>query len=294
MAPAINLDQSDAREYGAYYEPTSPEGADPGYEYFQPTGATVSVWSADIQHGGPPTGLLVRTMENAVGAADGQAFSRVTMDILGPVGLGVNRVRVFQPRPGRQISQIAAELDVLAPNGTWRTAARAVAWRLKTGDSSAIAKTPHPPLPASPEELPRMVGFPEIDGVSVAWGKVGFIGTVEIAGQSGRNGDTPAVWLRPLLPLVAGEETSDLASAFTVIDVANGLGAMLDPREWSWMNTDTTVHLVAPPSGPWIGIDSSMAGGSRGYGASFADLYDANGFLGRSAQTVLLTPSTAR
>lgn len=273
----------------AYYLPiAAPDGDDPSYEYFQPTPATVSVWSPALQHGGPPTGLLVRAMQGAVDSADGQAFSRVTMEILGAIGMNVNRVRTSVPRPGRQISQVSAELEERQADGSYRVVGRAVAWRLRTSDSSPIESLPQAPLPIAPTDLPTGIGFPKIDGVAVPWGVVGFIGTVEVSAQPGRNGENPAVWIRPLLPLVQGEETSALASAFTVIDVANGVGSRLDPLQWSWMNTDTTVHLVAQPRGEWIGLDSATASGADGYGASFADLYDAVGFLGRSAQTVLL------
>lgn len=293
-APALSpADLAEARRCGAYYEPiAAPAGDDPGYEYFQPTPATVSVWSPDLQHGGPPTGLLVRAMENLVGgpdASDGLAFTRVTMEILGAIGLDVNRVRAWVPRPGRQIAQVAAELAARQPDGSYRVVGRAVAWRLRMSDTAAVQRLPLDALPAGPHDLPHALGFPNIDGVAVPWGRVGFIGTIEVAGLAGRNGPTPAIWLRPLLPLVAGATTSPLASAFTVIDVANGVGSVINPLEWSWMNTDTTVHLTGLPAGDWIGIDSAMAAGSRGYGASFADLYDENGFLGRSAQTVLLT-----
>ncbi|MFT4199663.1 thioesterase family protein [Gordonia sp. (in: high G+C Gram-positive bacteria)] len=285
----------DAPEYTAYFEPIEPpEGDDPSYEYFQPTVAVVSVWSPQIQHGGPPTGLLVRAMENAVDPADGQRFTRVTMEILGAVGLGVNRVRTTIPRPGRQISQVAAELEVRGEDGTYRCAARTTAWRLLASDSSDIEDLPQPPLPKGPDELPQNVGFPESVEIPEAWRHMGFIGTVTAAAQPGRLRGSSAVWLRPNLPLVAGETTSDLAAAFTVIDVANGLGAGLNPVEWSWMNTDTTVHLVRQPTGGWTGIDSKMAAGPDGYAASFADLYDTTGFLGRSAQTALLSAVTAR
>lgn len=54
------------------------------------------------------------------------------------------------------------------------------------------------------------------------------------------------------------------------------------------MNTDTTVHFIRPPRGEWIGLDSDLAVGPEGYGATLADLYDADGFIGRSAQTVLM------
>ncbi|MFZ2510462.1 MAG: thioesterase family protein [Gordonia sp. (in: high G+C Gram-positive bacteria)] len=273
----------------------APEGADTGYEYFQPTAATASVWTAAIQHGGPPTGLLVRAMENAVGGTtppDGLGFSRVTMEILGAIGYGVSRVRTWIPRPGRQISQVAAELSEQQPDGTFRIVGRTTAWRLLRRDSSSISRTPHPPLPLAPGDLATTVGFPTTGENATSWGTLGFIGTIEVGLLDGRTGTTPALWIRPTLPLVAGEETSDLASAFTVIDVANGVGSDLPTTEWSWMNTDTTVHLIRAPRGPWVGLDATLAAGPDGYGATLGDLYDADGFLGRSAQTVLLSPTS--
>ncbi|MEZ5211717.1 MULTISPECIES: thioesterase family protein [unclassified Gordonia (in: high G+C Gram-positive bacteria)] len=283
-------DSTSPTDHGAYYLPlAAPDGDDPAYDYFQPTPATVSVWSPNIQHGGPPTGLLVRAMEGVADPADGQAVTRVTMEILGAIGLDVNRVRAWIPRPGRQISQVAAELEARQPDGSYRVVGRAVAWRLKVTDTAAVERLPREPLSPSPADVPHAIGFPEVDGVAVPWGRIGFIGTIEVAGAPGRNEPTPAVWLRPLLPLVAGSPTSPLASAFTVVDVANGVGSTMNPSEWSWMNTDTTVHLTGQPTGEWIGIDSAMAAGREGYGASFAELYDERGYLGRSAQTVLLT-----
>ncbi|MFT4088624.1 MAG: thioesterase family protein [Gordonia sp. (in: high G+C Gram-positive bacteria)] len=281
--------EPESAEATCYYAPAeSPEGADgDGWEYFVPTSATVSVWAPDIQHGGPPTGLLVRSMERLVDD-DALAFSRVTADILGAVGLGLGRVRATVTRPGRQISMLAAELQVQGPDGNFRTAVRASAWLLRRSDASAVERIPQPPLPA-PESLPHSVGFTEIGGEAVAWGRIGFIGTLSVAVVPGRNGTTPAFWLRPELPLVGGEETTELQSLFTVVDVANGVGSVLSPMEWTWMNTDTTVHLVAPPRGRWLGVDSAMAAGREGYGASLADLYTVDGFVGRSAQTVLLT-----
>ncbi|KJR06694.1 thioesterase family protein [Gordonia sp. PS3] len=274
--------------YSCYYEPIpAPGGDDPGYEYFQPTPATASVWSQDMQHGGPPAGLLMRAMMRAV-PDDGQEFSRITTEIIGPVGLGVNRIRTSIPRPGRRISMVQADLEAQGPDGTYRTVARSVAWRLLGSDSTAVADAPLDPLPASPDELPQTVGFPTQDTDAVAWGKVGFIGTTVTARQPGRNGKTPAIWIRPAIPLVAGEEMSHLESVFTVLDVANGVGTRLDPTQWSWMNMDTTVHLITQPTSPWLGVDSDLAVGARGYGASFADLYDVSGFLGRSAQTDLI------
>lgn len=134
-----------------------------------------------------------------------------------------------------------------------------------------------------------MIGFPDDSGEAVDWGTLGFIGTIESIRVEGQNGSTPAVWLRPAIPLVGGEKTEDLEAMFTVIDVANGLGTRLRPNRWTWMNTDTTVHLTRVPSGPWVGIDAHMLAGPDGFGATFADLYDVSGHIGRSAQTVMLS-----
>ena len=275
-----------------YYEPIDvPDGDDPGYEYFQPTEGTVSVWSPEIQHGGPPTGLLVRAMSRRVGD-DGQVFTRVTMEILGAIGLGINRVRTDVPRPGRRISVVTAELEVRQPDGSYRLAAKTVAWRMKAGDSARVEQLPLPPLPLHPDEVDQIVGFPRDGDEPVPWGRVGFIGTTVVGRQDGRNGATPSIWIRPGIPLVAGEEMTDLESVFTVLDVANGVGVRLNPMEWSWMNVDTTVHLVAQPTSPWLGLDADLAIGRSGYGASFCDLYDVTGFLGRSAQSDLIAPTS--
>lgn len=275
----------------SYYRPIAvPDGADSSFDYFVPTEATVSVWSSDIQHGGPPAGLMMRSLIRASGD-DGKAFTRVTTEILGAMGLGVNRVRASVVRPGRRISQVAADLEVQTPSGEFRPVGRTVAWRIAVGDSSPVEHSPQPPLPALPDDLPQIVGFPDDGEEAVPWGRIGFIGTTVLARQEGRNGATPAVWIRPAIPLLDDEEMSPLESVFTVLDVANGVGTRLDPTKWSWMNMDTTVHLVRQPTSPWLGLDADLAIGASGYGASFADLYDVSGFLGRSAQTDMIAPA---
>ncbi|OPX15349.1 thioesterase family protein [Gordonia sp. i37] len=269
----------------SYYVPEGP-GSD-GFEYFRPTSATISPWSSDIQHGGPPTGLLMRALEHAAPETS-MHFTRVTTEILGAVGLEMNRVRAQVIRPGRRISMVAADLEVVQPDGSYRPVARAVAWRLRAHDTSTIAVRPQSPLRPTPEDIDVKVGVTADSSLGVDWGTEGFIGSTESAVTTGRLGATPAVWLRPAVELVAGEKISDLQSIMTVVDVANGLGTRLRPDEWTWMNTDTTVHFSAVPSGQWLGIDAELAAGSDGFGATFADLYDADGFIGRSAQTVLL------
>nr|WP_212763236.1 thioesterase family protein [Gordonia araii] len=277
-----------------YYRPTVVDDAqagDDGWEYFAPTESSVSVWTSEIQHGGPPTGLLTRVLRRtaaAAGTGESVTFSRIATDILGPVGLDTNRVKGEVIRPGRQISLIGAELQTRQPDGSYRTAATARAWQLHGSPSAQIAHAPRPPMSPLPGELTVHRGVTPQTAPGVDWGTVGFIGSTETAWVDGRTGSTDAVWIRPLAPLVEGEETDFLDSLGVVADVANGVGTTLDPREWTWMNTDTTMHLLRRPVGSWIAIDSELSAGPAGFGATYADLYDEQGFVARTAQTVLL------
>ncbi|MFT4125795.1 MAG: thioesterase family protein [Gordonia sp. (in: high G+C Gram-positive bacteria)] len=269
----------------AYYLPRSRPDDAPDFEYFRPTDATGGPWVPGIQHGGPPTGLLTRALRRAATTLPGpMQFTRITVEILGPVGLDVNRVRAQVIRPGRRIAMVAADLEVRGPDGTFRPAARAVAWLMRPADTTAIVRVPVEPLTPTPDALTTTPG---VSQGGVRWEPTGFIGSLTSAVVPGATG-VPAMWLRPEIDLVDGEPITDLESIMTVVDVANGLGTQLDTSAWTWMNTDTTVHFTTVPQGPWLGIDAELAAGPSGFGTTFADLYDARGFIGRSAQTALL------
>ena len=66
-------------------------------------------------------------------------------------------------------------------------------------------------------------------------------------------GGPTVAWLRLDQPIVAGEEPTDLQRAVAIADVANGVGARLDARIWTYLNTDLSVYLYEPPSGAWLG-----------------------------------------
>lgn len=268
----------------AYYLPL---GRDGDHEYFTATENTVSVWGDELQHGGPPIGLLARALFRHK-PDPAHAFSRITVDILGAIGLGENRVETTQLRPGRQISLLQSELSVRRPDGSFRVVARAQGWRLATDPTSQIQHYPSGSLIPGPQDLEGTIGFSGLGPLTGDWGTKGFVGTLEsrMLPDDGRGGRQ--VWVRPLLPLVAGEQTSDAEKFFTVLDVANGVGSRLEFGRWSFMNTDTTVHLYRQPVGSWTGIDARMAVGADGYGMTGAELFDASGAVGRSAQTLLI------
>jgi Thioesterase-like superfamily len=81
---------------------------------------------------------------------------------------------------------------------------------------------------------------------------------------------------------------TDVQRLAMVVDSANGAGAALDPTEFMFMNTDTTVHLHRLPSGSDFGLRAKASIGSDGIGVTTADIFDRQGFIGTSAQTLLV------
>jgi Acyl-CoA thioesterase C-terminal domain len=61
------------------------------------------------------------------------------------------------------------------------------------------------------------------------------------------------------------------------------------PLDWSrfiFINTDLTVHLLRPPVGEWVCLDSVTH--VDGLGMTDTALWDVNGRIGRAAQTLLV------
>ncbi len=76
-----------------------------------------------------------------------------------------------------------------------------------------------------------------------------------------------------------------------IADIANGVGAVLDPREWQFMNTDLVVHLQRRPQGEWIGVSAQASiGPPDGVGTTVGTLFDTHGRIGNSLQALLVQP----
>jgi hypothetical protein len=87
-------------------------------------------------------------------------------------------------------------------------------------------------------------------------------------------------------PLVEGEQPSPLERLMVVADVGNGVSAVLDWREYLFINTELTVHLLRPSEGEWVGVDAVTR--VDGVGLAETVLWDGRGRLGRGAQTLLV------
>jgi hypothetical protein len=94
--------------------------------------------------------------------------------------------------------------------------------------------------------------------------------------------------LTPLVGVVDDEPTTALQRLAMVVDSANGVGSALNPEEFMFMNTDTVVHLHRLPTGQDFALRARGSIGPDGIGATTAELFDHTGFVGTSAQSLLV------
>ena len=249
----------------AYFEPL---GTDDGWEVFRATQHTVSAWGPNLQHGAPPSAILARAMDR-LERTEGTRIARVAVDLLGAVPLGELRTRARVVRPGRRIQLLESELEAGG-----RVVARASAWRMAIRDSSEVEQSAN-----EPRQLPTADND---SAFSVTWAS-GYIDSLELRGA----GDG-AVWARPKFPLVAGETMTPVEQVMSVADIANGIGAVLDPTQWRFLNTDLVTHLHRRPVSEWIGITADASIGPDGVGATSGTIYDEAGAIGHTLQALLI------
>jgi hypothetical protein len=242
------------------------------------TELTRGPWDPGAQHAGPPSALLGREIERMDGS---EAFQvgRVVFEILRPVPIGEVRVETRVLRPGRKVRLVEASLA----NDDGELV-RATAWQLRTTElelpEGAIDSTLPPPGPDegwTPEFFPtgQDVGYHS----AMEWKAV--------AGAFLEPGPA-TVWMRMRQPLVAGEEPTPLQRALVAADVGNGISAVLDWREYVFINVDLTIHFERMPEGEWVCVDAVTRPQPSGIGTAGSVLSDERGRIGRAAQSLLI------
>ncbi len=241
-------------------------------ELLIPTELTRGPWDPGAQHAGPPSALVARAIERCE-PREGMRIGRVTLDILRPVPIAPLSVRAELVRPGRSVELLEAVLS--GPGGELM---RARAWRVQAGELRLDEADPPPPGPET-----------AVEGEFFATGqKLGYHTAMEyrfVTGSFLEQGPA-TVWMRPRVPLVAGEETTPLERVFITADSGNGVSAALDWHTTIFINTDLTVHLVREPAGEWVCLDAVTH--IDGLGMADSALYDERGRIGRAVQTLLV------
>ena len=250
---------------------------------FEATALTIGPWDPGLQHAGPPAALLLREVERAGGIEGGQA-TRLAYDILGPVPVGPVRVRASVLRPGRRIELVEAELC----GADDRPLMRLTAWRMRVRTDGVLPPpadaAPHP-APAEPHEgREEVAAFFTQD---VAYHRA--LDWRFVAGSFNSPGPATA-WTSSRCELVEGEPMTAMQHLLVMTDAASGISAALDWTKATFANVDLTVALHRPPRGEWLGMDARTVYGDTGAAQAFAVLFDADGPIGRSAQSLFVEP----
>jgi hypothetical protein len=253
-------------------------------ERLVPTVLTRGPWSPVHQHGGPPSAIMARAIEQAAGDPDSLHLARFTIDFVRPVPIEPLTVSVERVRDGRRARGYAA---VLSAGG--QALARASALVVRT-EQVAPPPTPVPepilPLPdgSTPFHWPFFrdpVGYHTGMETRIARGTFG----------SGR----ATAWMRQRVPLVLGETPSPAQRVLVVADSGSGIGAAIDPARFvPFINADLTVALHRIPEGEWIGLDALTVLEPHGIGLTRTGLYDVRGPIGEGLQGLVIGQPVAR
>jgi hypothetical protein len=254
---------------GSFYLPVGPD-------QFESTRATTSPWDPNQQHGGPPSALLARAIERA-GADPELVVARFSVDFFGGVPQGRVRTTATVLRPGRRIELIEATLSA----GD-RTVAVARAWRIKP---SPDVETP--PLSVPQVAIPGPQPQTYFETTDPGWGYGRAIESRFVRSSYSDLG--PAlVWMRVLVPLVAGEESTGLQRMLIIGDSINGLSAELELREWLFVPPGLTFTAHRVDAGEWMLLDATSTIDPSGIGMANGTISDGRGELGLVTQPLLL------
>jgi hypothetical protein len=213
--------------------------------------------------------------------------ARLSVELTRPVPVGKPlTLRSEIERPGRKVSLVAARLL----DGDTEVA-RVRSLRIRVSELALPDDTaqPLPDPPGAPGDAPtQRVTWAHDDGI--AFHRDGCEhrftdGAWDVPGPV-------AVWIRLNVAVVAGELPSGVQRAAAAADFGNGVSGGLPFERFVYINPDLTVHLLRPPVGEWIGMRTASYYGTEqaSTGAGFAEsaLYDADGRVGRSVQSLLL------
>jgi hypothetical protein len=232
-------------------------------------------WYDDALHGGPVAAALARAVEAVASPVD-TTVTRLTVDLLRPIPTRPLEIRSGVVRQGRRIQVVDA---VMESEGS--EVARAAAMRIRTADVAVPEheRRPSPPPPHGLEPY-RMLEADE------QWFHSAAVEARFVSGDFYEPGPA-TVWMRLVVPLVEGEEPTPLQRVAALADFGNGLSRVL-PWGWLFINSDLTVHLSRQPRSEWVCLRSRTELSDHGMGLAESELFDEEGAIGHSAQSLVV------
>jgi hypothetical protein len=247
-------------------------------------------WDPRALHGGPVAALLAYVVEQVPSDGVDWFVARMTVELERPVPVEPLRFHAEVTRPGRKVSIIEATIT-RADSGA--VLARARALRIRSADIA---------LPMDDDALAPLLAIepapPGPDHGSA--GAVGQHGDDRAFHNGGAehsfvegSGTTPGPvvdWIRLCVPVFPGIPLTPFQRVAAAVDFANGISHVLPWESYVFVNPDLTIHLFRPMRGEWVGMSSTTHHGTRGIGMSDTAVFDIDGRIGRSSQSLLLEP----
>jgi len=242
---------------------------------FIPSVLTRGPWGPEHQHGGPPSALMARAIEDE---AESFQLARFTIDFVQPVPIAPLTVRVEQVRAGRRARNYVVELS----RDDHLVVARATALVLRPAPAASDVAIPRERLEPPPEQSEPFV-FPFFRA------SVGYHTAIESRVARGRVGSgRAALWMCQRVPLLVGEVPSPAQRILLMADSGSGVGAVLDPVSFApFINADLSIALHRLPEGEWMGLEATTTIEPHGIGLTRTRLHDLHGPIGEGLQSLV-------
>ena len=252
-------------------------------EWFTPTDHSRGPWDGDSCHAGPPTGLLVRSMERALPDV---RLARITVELAKPIPMAGFHIAAEVTRRGRTVATTRA--TVVDGEGEVRATA--------TGLHAAIQQPPlfDGPLDNSGVPTPRLAdaraGALSRSTLGATTGSLGSAArrcACATRPVSAHGPGSSTVWMNTA-PLIPGETPSPFQAICPLADCGNAFSRHAEPWQVQFANVDLTIALHRDPVGEWFGSRTVSWWQPGGVGLADAVLFDDEGPVGRALQTIVL------
>ncbi len=248
--------------------------------HYLATPLTRGPWDPRHQHAGPPIALVLGAIERAAAGQQMTHIARLTASLFRPIPMAELSIEVGFDYTGRNAAHLSARLY-----GEGKEVARFTALAQRGIDqrvSTGLPGHPLPHAPRRPEDLPP-------SRFAFEHRHVGYFDLVETRVAAGKLFDGPsAIWFRLNHPIVAGEIPSVHQRVAVAADSGNGISAVLDLRQYVFVNSDLTINLLRCPRGEWVCLEARTLLGDEGSGLAESVLYDTDGVIGRATQSLFV------
>ncbi len=239
-------------------------------------------WDQRFLHGGPVTALLAGAVESAETGGTEFHVARLTVELERPVPAAVPmRIVTEVTRPGRKVQLVDTQLLV---DGT--VVARARGMRIRSAD---VSFSDSPLTESEPPPAPRSSGVPGKPTNSATYRAYHNAASemVFVKGSWDQHGPVE-VWVRLLFPVLPGQIPSPLQRVGAAADFGNGVSSILPWESYTFINPDLTIHTHRPLVGDWVALRTKTHVSSNGIGFAESEVFDTDGRIGRSVQSLLL------